>query len=94
VLLNTQGPAIQAARTAMSQAFGRQAAFIRCGASVPVTEIIQRLMGLDAAMMGFGLGDDNLHSPNEKFGLRQLYGGSVASAAFMAELADRAGELK
>ncbi len=94
VLLDTAGPVIRAAQAAMAEAFGREVTFIRCGASIPVTEMFQRLLGLDAAMMGFGLPDDSVHSPNEKFALAQLHGGAVASAAFMAELADRADELK
>ena len=83
VRLNTDSPAIQAARAAMTEAFGPETIVIGCGASVPVTELFQRLLGLDAAMMGFGLPDDNLHSPNEKFSLDQFYKGSVASAAFL-----------
>ncbi|MHC4562312.1 MAG: dipeptidase [Planctomycetota bacterium] len=89
VLLKTDGVAIQAAQAAMTEAFGREAIFIRCGASVPVTELIQRTLGLDAAMMGFGLPDDNLHSPNEKFSLEHFCRGAVASAALMSELAAR-----
>jgi acetylornithine deacetylase/succinyl-diaminopimelate desuccinylase-like protein len=89
VVLKTDGAAIQAAKSALAEAFERETVFIGCGASVPVTELIQRLLGLDAAMMGFGLPDDNLHSPNEKFALEQLTRGAVASAAFMAELAER-----
>ena len=85
---------VQAARAAMSEAFGREATFIRCGASIPVTELFQRLLGLDAAMMGFGLPDDAVHSPNEKFALSHLHGGAAAAAAFMAELADRIGQAK
>ena len=89
VLLKTDGVAIQAAKDALAEAFEHETVFIGCGASVPVTELIQRLLGLDAAMMGFGLPDDNLHSPNEKFALEQLTRGAVASAAFMAKLAER-----
>jgi acetylornithine deacetylase/succinyl-diaminopimelate desuccinylase-like protein len=59
---------------------------IRTGGSVPVAELIQRLLGVDAAMMGFGLPGDNLHAPNEHFELEQLYRGAVASAAVLAEL--------
>ena len=56
---------------------------------VPVTELIQRLLGLDAALMGFGLPDDNLHGPNEHFALDQLYRGSLAAAAFLQALRAR-----
>ena len=86
VMLATDSPVIQAARSAMREAFGREAVLIRCGASVPVTEVIQRVLGLDAALMGFGLPDDNLHAPNEKFSLDQLWGGSVAAAAMLGEI--------
>jgi len=88
VLLNKDSPAIAASRRALSEAFGGPCALIRCGASVPVTELIQRLLGLDAALMGFGLPHDRLHSPNERFALRQFYGGAVASAALMQNLAE------
>ena len=89
ILLDTTGPAIQAAQAAMTEAFGAETVFIGCGASVPVTELFQRLLGLDSAMMGFGLPDDNLHSPNEKLSLEQFQLGAVASAAFMGDLAER-----
>ena len=89
VLLQSGGAAIQAAKAALAEAFGTEAIFIRCGASVPVTELFQRLLGLEPAMMGFGLPDDNLHSPNEKFSLENFYTGAVASAMFMGLLAER-----
>ena len=61
-------------------------AFIRSGASVPVTELIQRLLGLDAVLLGFGLPEGHVHSPNERFRLEHLYRGAVASALFMQKL--------
>ena len=87
VLLKTDTPAMAAGAAALSEAFARKPAFIRCGASVPVTELFQRLLGIDPVLMGFGLPDDNLHSPNEKFDLHQLHRGSVACAAFLMNLA-------
>lgn len=87
VLLTTDSPAMSAAKEAYREGFGREPAMIRCGASVPVTELIQRLLGLDAVMMGFGLPEDRLHSPNERFSLQQLYGGAATSAAFLGNLA-------
>ena len=86
VMLATDSPIIHAARSAMREAFGQEVAMIRCGASVPVTELFQRILGLDAALMGFGLPDDNLHAPNEKFALDQLWGGSIAAAGVLAEV--------
>jgi acetylornithine deacetylase/succinyl-diaminopimelate desuccinylase-like protein len=88
VLLKTDSPAMKAGKAAMAEAFGREPAFIRCGASVPITELFQRLLGLDAVLMGFGLPEDRLHSPNESFRLEQLYGGSIASAAFIQMLSN------
>ncbi len=89
VLLKTDTPEMQAARKAVREAFGSEVAMIRCGASIPITEVIQRLMGLDAVLMGFGLPDDNLHAPNEKFSLQQLWKGSHAAAAFLQAMADK-----
>lgn len=87
VMLPTHSPVMTAAREAMTEAFGCPTAMIRNGASVPITELFQRVLGLDAIMMGFGLPDDNLHAPNERFALSQLWGGAHASAAFMGNLA-------
>ncbi|MCE5278672.1 MAG: dipeptidase [Planctomycetaceae bacterium] len=89
VMLATQSPSMTAAQAAVSEAFGKSPVLIRCGASVPVTELIQRVLGLDAVLMGFGLPEDNLHSPNEHFKLDQLYRGSIASAALLEHLGNR-----
>jgi len=86
VMVPPQSSAIQAGKEAMAEAFGKEAAMIRCGASVPITELFQRLLGLDAVLMGFGLPGDNLHSPNEHYQLEQFYGGAVASAAMMCNI--------
>jgi len=94
VLLKADGPAMAAARAALRAAFGAEPVLIGCGASVPVTELIQRLLGVDPAMMGFGLPDDRHHSPNEKFALEHLYKGAEASAMFLDELAARADQLR
>ena len=87
VMLARNCSAIQAGRAAMKEAFESEVTMIRCGASVPVVELIQRILGLETAMLGFGLPSDNLHSPNEHFRLDQFYRGSIAAAAFMGNLA-------
>ncbi|MBL7132510.1 MAG: dipeptidase [Phycisphaerae bacterium] len=90
VVLSTDSPAMRAAKAAMAEAFGAEVALVRSGASVPVTELIQRLLGLDAVLMGFGLPDDGMHGPNERLKLDQLWRGSVASAALMHNLGQQA----
>lgn len=82
VILDRDSAAIRAASEAYEEGFGEKPAMIRCGASVPVTELVQRILGLDAVLMGFGLPSDRLHSPNERFALEQLYRGSVTAATF------------
>ena len=89
VLLSTDTPAMAAGRAAMAEAFGREPAMIRCGASVPAVELIQRLLGTEAVLLGFSLPDDNVHAPNERFGLDQFRRGAIAAAAFMGNLADK-----
>jgi acetylornithine deacetylase/succinyl-diaminopimelate desuccinylase-like protein len=89
VLLATDSPAMRAARAACEFGFGRPPALIRCGASVPVTELFQRILKRDALMMGFGLPSDNLHAPNERFNLDQLWRGSRTIAALIGELGER-----
>jgi acetylornithine deacetylase/succinyl-diaminopimelate desuccinylase-like protein len=86
VVLSPDSPAMEAGRAALAEAFGRPPAMVRCGASVPVTELFQRLLGLDAVLMGFGLPDDNVHSPNERYRLDQFHRGAVACAALMHNL--------
>ncbi|MDP6637434.1 MAG: dipeptidase [Phycisphaerae bacterium] len=87
VLMGRDSAAARAASDAFEEAFGKPAAMIRCGASVPVTELFQRILGIDAVMMGFGLPGDRLHSPNERFALKQFTRGSAAAAAFINNLA-------
>jgi acetylornithine deacetylase/succinyl-diaminopimelate desuccinylase-like protein len=85
VILGCDTPAMKAAKSAMAQTFGREPAMICCGASIPVAEMMQRILGIDPVLMGLGLPDDNLHSPNEKFNLDQLWNGANACATLLQE---------
>jgi acetylornithine deacetylase/succinyl-diaminopimelate desuccinylase-like protein len=88
VLVARDSAAVDAAKAAIRYAFGREPIPVRCGATVPATELIQRLLGLDPALVGFGLPDDHGHGPNEHFHLKQLWRASLTSAAFMQRLAE------
>lgn len=82
VIVDTEGPAVQAARAALAEAFGAEAVFIRGGGSIPVVADFTEILGAPVVLMGFGLNDDRLHSPNEKINLECFYGGIVAASLF------------
>ena len=78
---------VQAARAALADEYGRAAVTIGSGGSIPVVESMKQLLGLDSLLMGFGLADDQVHSPNEKFEWRCFYHGLRSHARLLAKLA-------
>ncbi len=86
-IVERNSPAIQAAAAALEKAFNRKPVFVREGGSIPVVSTFKRVLGVPTVLMGFGLSDDNLHSPNEKFYLPNFYRGIQASIYFLDELA-------
>ncbi|MCY2926127.1 MAG: M20/M25/M40 family metallo-hydrolase, partial [Planctomycetota bacterium] len=86
VLLPTKSPAMTAAKDALAAVFGRKPVMIRCGASVPITELIQRILGLEV-LLGFRLPTDNIHSPNEHFPLPQFHRATLCLATFLSNYA-------
>jgi len=67
--------AVRAAVKAYQQGFGHTPVFLREGGTLPVVSMFQHILNAPAVMMGFGLPDDNLHAPNEKFHLPNFYRG-------------------
>jgi acetylornithine deacetylase/succinyl-diaminopimelate desuccinylase-like protein len=80
-------PPMRAAARALKVASGRDPALIKSGGSIPVAGMLKHRLGLNTIFMGFGLDDDRVHSPNEKFELDCFRLGCRAHAAFMGELA-------
>lgn len=70
--VKTDSPYVRATRTALKGVFGREAALIGTGGSIPAVGSIQRILGIDSLMVGFGLDDDRVHSPNGRFKLAAL----------------------
>ena len=87
VLVDTTNPAMQAATRALAASFGVEPVLTREGGSIPVVATFAEELGAPTVLMGFGLPDDRLHSPNEKFSLRQLHLGVETSIAFWHEYA-------
>ena len=77
---------VRAARAALAEEYGRPAVLMGSGGSIPVVESMRRILGLESLLMGFGLNDDQVHSPNEKFELRCLHQGIRSHARLLAAL--------
>ena len=65
----------QAAERAIETCFGKKPIPVRGGGSIPICALFEKELGIKIVFMGFGLDSDNLHSPNEKFGLFNFYKG-------------------
>jgi acetylornithine deacetylase/succinyl-diaminopimelate desuccinylase-like protein len=75
VLINTDGPLVEAAMAAQQDVFGAEPVLIREGGSIPIVGTFNEVLGVPVILMGFGFSDDGLHSPNEKFNIGQFYNG-------------------
>lgn len=78
-------PYIQAATRALGEVWGKETVFIRSGGSVPIVGDFARHLGLPSVMMGFGLPDDQIHAPNEKFTLLNFKLGIESLIRFLEE---------
>ncbi len=86
VAVATDSPFIAAAKRALKQAAGRDAVLIREGATIPVVADFKEILGVDSLLIGFGRGDDRIHSPNEKFDLNCFELGCRSHAVLLAEM--------
>lgn len=79
-------PAMNAASEAYEEIFGKRPIFMRMGGSIPVVALFQQRLGMDSVLMGFGLPDDNLHAPNEKFNINMFYKGIETAIVFYQKM--------
>ncbi|MBA2706820.1 MAG: M20/M25/M40 family metallo-hydrolase [Gemmatimonadaceae bacterium] len=86
VLVPHQSPGVQLAAEALQIGFGVKPTFMREGGSIPVVSLFKTELNVDTLLIGFGLPDDHVHSPNEKFDLDALHGGTRTAAALYLKL--------
>ncbi len=79
-------PGVRAAVIALEKGFGTKPVYQREGGSIPIVVQFKRLLGIDTVLLGFGLPDENAHSPNEFLNLDNFYGGIRTSAHFLEVL--------
>jgi acetylornithine deacetylase/succinyl-diaminopimelate desuccinylase-like protein len=89
-LVNPNSPFIQAAAVSMEEVFGKKTVYMRSGGSIPIVGLFDKYLGIPSVMMGFGLPDDNIHSPNEKFRVENLWLGIETVGRYLERLARRA----
>lgn len=84
----TDSVAYQAAEKAIEATFGKRPIPTRGGGSIPIVALFKEVLGINTVLMGFGLDNDNLHSPNEKFDLYNFYKGIETIPYFHRFLAE------
>jgi len=84
IVVSTDNPYVRAATEAMHAVFAKDTVFIRGGGSIPIVGDFIRELGMPTLLMGFGLPDDNLHAPNEKFHLANFHRGIASIIRFLS----------
>lgn len=85
IMVNPDHKAIDIAARAFGDVLGRETVFVRSGGSIPIVGDFARHLHIPTILMGFGLPDDGLHSPNEKYKLSNYYAGIVTIAHFFEQ---------
>ncbi|HUD58776.1 MAG TPA: dipeptidase [Acetobacteraceae bacterium] len=85
--MNLESPWVRAAQTVLAEEYGKPAVLMGCGGSIPVVTSLRTVLGIDSLLIGFGLDDDQVHSPNEKFEQRCFHHGIRSHARLLAKFA-------
>jgi acetylornithine deacetylase/succinyl-diaminopimelate desuccinylase-like protein len=81
-------PVLRQAKAALAAEWERDAVTIGSGGSIPIVGDFKRTLNLDTLLVGFGLDDDRVHSPNEKYDLKSFHKGTRSWARILAALAE------
>ncbi|WP_413990779.1 dipeptidase [Labrys okinawensis] len=84
--IDPQSPYLRATAEALEDEWGRPAALMGAGGSVPIVSSLKNSLGINCLPVGFGLDDDRIHSPNEKFNLTSFHKGARSWARIIDRL--------
>ncbi|GHE23677.1 dipeptidase [Sphingobacterium griseoflavum] len=88
VVTPTDSIAYKAAEKALEEAFGKKPIPTRGGGSIPIVALFEKELGVKTVLLGFGLDSDNLHSPNEKYGIENYLKGIETIPSFFKHFAE------
>src|SRR5215813_12700545 len=87
IALDWRLPQLAEARAALANEWKKEPVLIGSGGSIPIVADFKRLIGIDTLLIGFGLDDDRVHSPNEKYDLTSFHKGTRSWARILEALA-------
>jgi acetylornithine deacetylase/succinyl-diaminopimelate desuccinylase-like protein len=87
--INLNTPEIKAMADAMYSVWGKKPVYKREGGSIPVVTSMQKILGIESVLVGFGLPDDSIHSPNESLNLNTWIQGARSLVHFLYNLGSR-----
>jgi len=86
--IDTNSPFFRAAAKAIESTYGKPPVLVHDGGTLPICYLMAKELGIKSVLLGFGLPDDNLHSPNEKFDLNQFFKGILTILNFHGNLSE------